>query len=147
MEIFFTVISGVLIFILGQIFLKFFIEPYYLCREVVGMIVSNLIFYSRLYCNYFNVTSIDDKRERQIASDKLRDLSTELIVKVSAVPFYDKLFDLKDIKEAARDLILISNRMFITAKDSTESGLNLLIENQKEEEKIFKLLGVRFKLD
>jgi len=147
MEIFLTVISGVIIFVGGQIILKFFIEPFYYRRELVGEIADSLIFYSRLYCNYFNQASEDERKERIMASDKLRSLSTRLVAKTNAIPFCDKLFNLKGTKEAARSLVLLANRMFLVAGDSNDAGINLLISNSEERDKIFNFLEIRFKPD
>lgn len=47
--IFTTVVSGTLVFVVGQIILKFIIEPIHKQKEIIGEIADALIYYANLY--------------------------------------------------------------------------------------------------
>jgi len=147
MEIFLTVISGTLIFVIGQILLKFFIEPIYLRKLIVGEIADCLIFYGKFYCNDLKNDSPLDKNQRNDGSLKLKSLSTQLIAKTNAIPFCLELFDLSGTKDAARELIAISNRMLVSNDADIAHGVNLIKMNYEGADKIFNLLRIKFKPD
>ena len=66
-----TVIGGVLIYTLGQIFLKFFIEPVHELLKVIGNIGDTLVFYAQIYGN----SGLDDERYREAKKELRRDAS------------------------------------------------------------------------
>jgi len=109
-----TIVGGVFIFVLGQIFLKFFIDPIHQLRSHFGRITDGLIYYADVY---FNPGSNTEEREKN-ASGELRKLASELIAKTSAIPSYRfwstfKIVpNLSDIREARKGLIGLSNGVF-----------------------------------
>lgn len=48
MEIFFTILSGTAVYVIGQIISKFIIIPIYKQKEVVGEIADSLIYYRNI---------------------------------------------------------------------------------------------------
>ncbi|MFA6422301.1 MAG: hypothetical protein WCV92_02810 [Candidatus Buchananbacteria bacterium] len=142
MTIFLTIISGVLIFVIGQVIQKFIIEPIYQQKQVIGNIADSLIFYANIYSN--PIKSKDKRYEN--ASKKLRELSTQLTSKTYLIPFYNSLSKLKIvknknvIKEVHKKLLLLSNRLY-TIDGIPSPGLN----NADEADKIALLLNIIIK--
>ena len=107
----FTIIGGVLIFVIGQVFLKFFIEPIHKLRAQIGRITDSLIYYANVYFNP-GMSKLDDAKE---ASSELRKLGSELMAKRSVVPCYRfwsllrVVPKLSDISRAHHSLIGLSN--------------------------------------
>ena len=140
--VFITVLSGVLIFVLGQLLLKFILDPIHKQRETIGDIADSLIYYSNLYTNLMG-TYIPEHEERKIASEKVRQLSTVLVSRTHLIPFYAYLAFFKcvpkekHIKEVASDLIGLSNGMFAREWDHIK-------HNDKRAEDIKKKLNIRF---
>ncbi len=111
-----TIFGGVLIFVTGQIFLKFFIEPVHQLRAYIGRITDSLIFYANVYGNPGSL-SIEEAKK---ASDDLRKLASELMSKTAVIPCYGFWSFLRvvprfsDIRDTHRNLIGLSNGVFNT---------------------------------
>lgn len=109
-----TIIGGVLIFVTGQILLKFFIEPVHQLRAHIGRITDSLIFYADVYFN----PGLGSTEEAKKASRDLRKLASELMAKTNVVPCYCfwSLFRvvprLSDISSTHLNLIGLSNGVF-----------------------------------
>ncbi len=56
-----TILGGFIVFVLGQIVVKFFIEPIHEQSKTIGEIAYSLIFYANLYSNPGN--SFPDERK------------------------------------------------------------------------------------
>ena len=80
---FLTVISGTLVFILGQIVMKISIGPFERLLDTISKIEDSLIFYANVYCN--PGLNPDACKE---ASKTLRSLSTQLISRANSVTGY-----------------------------------------------------------
>ena len=108
-----TIIGGVSIFVLGQIFLKAFIEPILKLRAFKGTIMDSLVYYSNVYSNP-GLNKEDDQK----ASNDLRKLASELMAKTTVVPCYrfwsflGVVPQLSDINIIYRNLIGLSNGVF-----------------------------------
>jgi len=140
--VFLTVLSGVLVFVLGQIFSKFFIEPIYEQKEIKGKISDALIFYANLYTNPKLGNEFDRPKERGDATLLFRNLACELVSKTHMIPCYKYLSILqivtkrKNIFDAHHDLIGLSNSMYPSDhtqtinnsryRDNLEKTLNLM---------------------
>jgi len=79
-----TVIVGVIVFTVGQVLVKFLIEPIYEQRRLVGTIADSLIYYAHYLADSFE-RSIKEVGE---APDKFRRLASELMAKTVAIPGY-----------------------------------------------------------
>lgn len=134
MQIFLTVISGVLIFVLGQIIQTFILKPIHDLKIVLGEISHKVKFHSNVITN----SGIKEQMINWSARD-MRDLSCQLESKYLAIPFCDFFGAInlipkkKDIREAVRNLILLSNA-------SGKKGYE--VENAKTIEKLKKDLGI-----
>lgn len=124
-----TILGGVLIFVTGQIFLKFFIDPIHQLRAHIGRITHSLIFYANV-CGNPGSLSIDVEKK---ASEDLRKLASELMSKTAVIPCYSFWSFLKvvrrlnDIRTAHKNLIGLSNGVF---------DKNALKDNNKRVEQI-----------
>lgn len=137
MEIFLTILSGVIVFILGQLVLKLLIEPIQEFRKTVADIAHALIEYANIYANPGGVSHESEKK----ASEELRKLSSRLNAQMYLIPFYQiiaKLFRLPPrdkLVGAASDLIGLSNGVFKSASD-------LVLPNLERSERIRITLGI-----
>ncbi len=113
MEIFYTVLSGTLVYVLGQLVSKFVIDPIHKQKEVIGEITDTLIYYA----NIFGVHN-DENDDANEAMNKFRSLSTKLISKTYLIPFYtflEKMHIVKSlvkIKNAHTGLVGLSNSVY-----------------------------------
>jgi len=109
-----TIIGGISIFVLGQIFLKAFIDPILQLRAFKGTIADSLVYYSDIYFN----PSINKEEDAIKASKRLRGLGSELMAKTTVVPVYSLWSYLgfvpimSDILSVNRNLIGLSHGVF-----------------------------------
>lgn len=133
-----TILGGVLIYVIGQVVSKFFIERIHDQANIVGKINDSLIFFANIYSN--PGFSLKDKADE--ASNRLRQLATLLRSKTYMIPwygFFEKIRivpKLSDINEASGNLIGLSNSL---NRESDRS------ENNKRVNEIRKLLKLYFK--
>ena len=91
--IFWTVISGVIVFVLGQIILHMFIEPIQEQRKIVGEI-ANVTFY---WANAWRRTDLTGEaltehiKFLEDASDSVRKIASRLQASTSIIPMYGAL--------------------------------------------------------
>ncbi len=134
MEIFATVLSGVTIFVVGQIIQQLIIEPYLQYKKVVGEIDNKLKFYSNI------MTNGGLKQELVIeVIDALRQLSCDLessykMMLVRIGPSKE------DISKAATCLIFLSNSTGINNNQYSDIGVDKITET---EDKVRKILGIQ----
>jgi len=113
MELFATVISGVLIFVLGQLLLKLVIEPIQELKKEIALTLDSLIFHKDKISN----PNANLKKDILEVSSILRKHSSNLEAKSSIIPLYDCWYKLrilpskKNIKKATNKLIGLSNSL------------------------------------
>jgi hypothetical protein len=115
MVVFYTVLSGVSVFVLGQIVIKFFIEPIHEQRKAIGKASDTLIFYA----GYYSVPKQDfTQPDREEAQIKTRELSTLLLSTTQVIPWY-RIFEFfcivrkeQQIIAASRDIIGLTSDMY-----------------------------------
>jgi hypothetical protein len=108
-----TVLGGVTVFVIGQLIVKFLIEPIHDHKKLVGEIAATIIFYSNVgagmeqyYYDQIKAIDMSDDPQKQIVIDRYKDLlkshwarcdeasitlrrqATELLGKTHAVPCY-----------------------------------------------------------
>ena len=109
-----TIFGGFVIFVLGQIILKFLIEPIHKQSETIGQIAHHLIFYANLYTN----PGAGTRDEMDKASCALRTQAADLIAKTHVIKIYSFWQFLKlipkrsDIIAAHKNLIGLSNIVY-----------------------------------
>jgi hypothetical protein len=138
-SILFTILAGVSVFVFGQFILKLVLEPIVSFKESLGELSA---FCLRNRAKIINANATIEMR------DELKRLSSTIISKRQAVPFY-RFFSLflrmpseKNIIESCRSLNAISAEM---VKDTSkhQGSLHGPVEILMELQNISKLLGVR----
>jgi len=135
---FLTVISGTLVFSLGQIFSRFFIDPIHALKLTIAHIDEILIFHANRYAN----PSMEQNEAKAMDECQaiLRQCASELRSKVYLVPCYGLFAKVgavpkaKEIQEAATFLIQISNNLRVPSHRGTA--------NAKAADKIRLALGL-----
>ena len=132
---FYTVLSGYLIFVLGQITINFFLNPVKRQKETIGEIQDAVIYYANVFSPMMNKTT---KKE---ATEKFRRLATKLVSTTRVIPFYKQscyvfgLPSMSKIGSAHHSLISLSNsveknRDSYKTMEGLKKELNLLFLNE-----------------
>lgn len=131
MEFSLTIISAVMIFVLGQISLKLIIEPIQELKKEISEILNAMVFYADRISNPNDV--IDE------VSKILRKHASNLEAKSSIIPFY-RIFEIfrvlptkQNISEAKSHLVGLSNSL-------SNSGNNNGMNNSEKNDNIKRLL-------
>lgn len=133
----FTAIGGVLVFVAGQVLLKFVIEPIQELKKLIVEINFGLVFHAQAIH-----TPVGDRTTEDEASKAFRKLACDLSSKVAAIPWYGfwskrshgHLPNSKDINTASSQLIGLSNSVY---------GENRSEINEKRVGKIRSLLNLK----
>ena len=141
-NLFFTIITGVLVFVFSQMFLEFVLRPIQEYKKLKGEVAKGLILYAQFYYNpYFNEDGHSEGHSN--ASDRLRELASEVAAFKEMVPSYLITYTIiptkKDLQSMSENLIGLSNSCY-TTKTSKERYASLAIEC---ESKIEKVLGIK----
>lgn len=116
-----TIIGSVIVFVIGEILSKFFIDPIKEQKALIGKVEDELTFYANVYCN----PNINRGNRTVEAEDKIRQLSTLLRSKTQIIPCYSLWGKLrliptkKNINLAASELIGLSNSIRGIVVDGT----------------------------
>jgi hypothetical protein len=109
-QVFYTVLSGVLVFVLGQILQKFFLEPLQTYKKTVGEIDNKLKFYANILVNRgFNQKTLNN------VANTMRTLSCQIESEYKQIPFTEVLSQLgfieskENIAKVSQGLIFLSN--------------------------------------
>ena len=130
-----TALVGVIVFVLGQLAVKFLIEPIYEQKKLIGEIAGTIIFYSNVGANvaqhYYDQIKAHDQSDDPMkgividrykdilkrhwnksdeASEVLRLKATELLGKTHAIPLYRLLSFLGRVPKLD-DVIVASSRL------------------------------------
>lgn len=134
MTIFLTVISGTLVFVLSQYFMKFILEPIFEVKNSVKELQFYLISYKPEITSIF-VT----QKDRNDLAKKIRNIAAKICTEANNIPFYNYLYKLfnhfpeyNKLYELKVELIGLSN--FIISDDKTDlrSRYNKRIEKIEE---------------
>jgi len=134
MAVFLTIITGVLVFVAGQIILRLFIDPWQRQRECIAQIAQTLSYYANIYSN----PGSSNEDIARAASTETRRLASELNASCYRIPCYSMwsrftLFpDLSAVNEARRQLIALAN--------STQQGDGLI--NGERVDRIRAILNI-----
>jgi len=138
-----TITGGVFIFCLGQIILKFFIEPIQELDQCRGKICDILIFYRNVY---LNPNSVSEDKMKEI-SKELRRLAVMLLAKKSMIRgynFFEKIniiITQENILIAHKNLIWLSNSIQKVEPMEVQGTIK---ENRKMEKNIKMALNIDF---
>lgn len=135
--IFWTVVTAVITFVVGQLIVKLVIEPVQDLNRTIGKISHALIEHANVYQN----PGLRPPEVQTETSSHLRKLSSQLQAHLFLVPAYSftawlfRLPSRNDLLEASKSLIGLSNSVF---RDSE----NVMEHNFKRAEKIADSLGI-----
>ena len=159
-----VIVSGVAVFIVGEIFVRFFLTPIHKLKEVKGEIASILLFHANNYGHaYKNLDSafevihdhediIIEERIKSIkkwnddlskASDETRAVAAKLISSAEGIPFYFIVSLLQMIP--SKNSILSSKKDLIGLSNSFSEGQ--AVNAAERSDNICKLLNIQFMKD
>ncbi len=136
MELFLTVLSGVIVFIVSQAIIEKFIKPRAELRKIKGKIICYLTMYSR---DIFNPLYLSNDKEDLIdnywkSSCELRFIASELSGQIECYPF---ICNKKKYEKVVNNIMRISNEMVIR-----NSKRNILDDIEKSVKEICEILGI-----
>ena len=111
MEVFWTVVTGVLVFVASQLFLKLILEPIAGQKRAIGRIAYLLIYHADVYSNPGSINPELVAESRRTFARPASDLQATSAL----IPFYRQCAAIRlvlpheSIDRASRDLIGISN--------------------------------------
>ena len=106
-----TVVSGALVFILGQLFIEFIMKPIQEFKDIRARVAWALVYYANIYGNPQDIKYKSE--DHDIAREKLRMLAADLEAFVIRKPkVLKKIYDDKKILEARSQLIGLSNGVY-----------------------------------
>ncbi len=111
MQVFWTILSGVSVYVFGQFILKLVIEPWQNQRECVALIAHNLIYYADVYSSP-GIGKEERNHEAHIETRKLAAQLTATIYRIPVYPFFARLGlfpSESEILDARNQLIGLSN--------------------------------------
>lgn len=114
MTLFTTILAGVSVFVVGQIFLKWMIEPIQELRKII----AEVLFYLANDHSIIHNAHIIDKEEALSSCKNLKRLGASLLSSQQLIPFYEKAIKVfrlpkrENIVLASKRLSLISNSIF-----------------------------------
>ncbi len=137
-----TITGGVSIFCLGQIILKFFIEPIQELDQCRGKTCDILIFYRNIYLNP-NSASEDKMKE---ISKEIRELAVMLLAKKSMIRGYNFFEKINII--TTQENILIAHKNLIGLANSIQKIEPIEVQGTiKENRKMEKNIKIALNID
>src|SRR5439155_17048024 len=82
-----TVLTGVIVLVVGQAFTRFVIEPLHEQRKVIGAIADALIYHAHYFADSGR-PAVQDLGQLNAAADQFQRLASELTAKSIAIPGY-----------------------------------------------------------
>ena len=122
-QILLGIASGVVIFIIGQAFLRFVIEPFQEIHRLRGEITSALIFYANIIVNTQPLEAIAEE-----AAKLFRQHASRLMALMTGIPFYRFWSGLRivptseNIRSASAELIGLSNYIYRGQQETGEGS-------------------------
>ena len=117
MQIFYTILAGVSVYVLGQSILKLFIEPIQELRKEIQLVISDCTYYEHIV---LNMQHINEELIKE-ASRSLRKRAAELKSKASIVPFLN-CFAKCNIVPTQQDISHISAKLIGLSNVTTKDG-------------------------
>ena len=138
---FLTVISGVLVFILGQLFIECVLNPIKEYKKLKAEISYELVYYARNFANPI-LFSKEDIEKWDIAGDKIRDLASKVEAFAQIKPIY--IFPKKKTLLLVRDkLIGISNGCIASSSEIANEYMKLNVKASKDIESLLFMENIR----
>ena len=137
-----TVISGVIVFIVGGIIKEIWLDPLHQYKKIKGDVAFTLTYYANVYTNViiYEDGNIENRKRHINASEEIRKLSCNLIGFSQTIYWFHPLIpDKKELANISSDLIGLSNSMFASGKNVIHDQNT---ENKKLAEKIKESLSI-----
>ena len=136
--VFLTVISGVLVYILGQLFDEYYLKPIREYKQLKGKVAYVLTYYAQYYSNPFRL-SADNADRWENASEELRKTASDVIAFAQTKPAINFFIPNKKIlSKVEHNLIYISNVCF-ECNDAQQDAFSNI--NCRKE--IYKLMKIK----
>ena len=138
-----TVVSGVLVYIIGEMLQTIWLAPLQKYKEIKHDVAVALSFYAREYTNVIDFACANDKQleEYREVCDTLRKLSCEIKGFIETLSWFKVgIPSKKKLAEASDSLMILSNSLFSpyntppTAQDGHE--------NKETANEVYKALGM-----
>lgn len=137
-----TIISGVFVFVLSQLFNEYRLKPIQKYKELRAKISYNLTLYANLYMNPVEYKLVNAKEEINVASNELRQLAAEVDAMIELKPIFSPLIARKKVlADVSGNLIGLSNNLYSPHPDIA------IEQNEKRCKEIYKLLKIKNKYD
>ena len=110
-----TVVSGVLVYIIGEVLQTIWLSPLQKYKQIKHDVAVALSYHARVYINVVDIAHIDNtvKNEYCEVSDKLRSLSCEISGFIETLSWFKiGIPSKKKLREASDLLMLLSNSLF-----------------------------------
>jgi hypothetical protein len=135
--VFFTVLSGVITFVIGQLIVKLILDPIQEMRRTIGLVSHTLVERANVISNPGDPA----KQVMDATSDELRRLSSQVHAHLYLVPFYNttsRIFRLP-----AKEKLLTASVALIGLSNSVYKADDRVYEsNAKRVEKVCDSLGI-----
>ena len=132
---FLTIFGGVVVFVLGQIITKFFVEPIHDQFRLIGEIADSLIFYANLYMN----PGSGKPEKMDEAAQKLRQQSSQLRARTYAIRWYE-LWEFVGLVLKRTDVMVASHNLMWLSQFVHQGDA---LENEERRWEIEKRLGIK----
>lgn len=135
MTVFFTILAGVSVFVIGQIIMRFAIDPVIKFKETVGEINHCIIYYSNRYGTCPHIPTQQDDIVITEAKNETRLLASRLTATYTAIPFKEfwircnVIPSNKDMLAARTSLVALSNSVWQRIADHMIGNIEI-IENK-----------------
>ncbi|MGH8194066.1 MAG: hypothetical protein ACREQ8_06655 [Woeseiaceae bacterium] len=149
MTVFWTVFAGVSVYVVGELLMRFIVDPIHQQRETVGKVASFLIYHGNRFTSpgipqqLIDAGNDEEIRRRKARLEEThevgRNLATELVVRTQSIPCYSWLERVgwapkrAKIAEAQGGLFAITNSLY-----DIGSG----IQNYKRAKAVEQALGI-----
>lgn len=133
-QIFLTVFSGTMVYVLSQLFLELIINPIKEYRKIKQKVLYTINMYCCYYSSPYNLlkegNNVRQIEEYKIASIELRKIGSEFASYIGIVPKY-RFKKRKKLLEVQQSLIGLSNGLYVYRNYNPS-------EDNKESEKVIK---------
>lgn len=142
--VFWTVISGVLVFVIGQLFVELFLKPLSRYNEIKAEIAYALVYYANVYLNpiVYNKEVQPNIELYKKASEELRILAAKITGFSQERRFLRIFIPVKRIEQVRHNLIGLSNGCVISSVRHEGEYVTRNEQNVKEIKRLLRLRAI-----
>ena len=135
--VFYTVLSGVITFVIGQIIVKLFLDPVQDMKKTIGQVSHTFVERANVIAN----PGVPTKEVMDDTSDSLRRLSSQLHAHLYLIPWYDTTS--KVFRLPSKEMLLVASSALIGLSNSVYRLDDRVYEsNAKRVEQVCDSLGI-----